>query len=80
VKGSGTFKPWDPWDIFLSCPGGALGKPEPPGDLPRCDGSLLMHMGALPIIGSLKPKNLLHVLLNNASHESGAGNRRWGLH
>jgi phosphonopyruvate decarboxylase len=37
------------------------------------DGSMLMHMGALPIIGSLKPDNFLHVLLNNASHESVGG-------
>lgn len=37
------------------------------------DGSMLMHMGALPIIGSLKPENFLHVLLNNASHESVGG-------
>ncbi len=37
------------------------------------DGSLLMHMGALPIIGSLQPKNFVHVLLNNAAHESVGG-------
>ncbi len=37
------------------------------------DGSLLMHMGAMPIIGSLRPANLVHVLLNNAAHESVGG-------
>jgi len=37
------------------------------------DGSLLMHFGAVPIIGSLKPANLIHVLLNNAAHESVGG-------
>ena len=37
------------------------------------DGSVLMHLGALPIIGSLKPKNFIHVLLNNAAHESVGG-------
>lgn len=37
------------------------------------DGSMLMHMGALAIIGSLKPSNLVHVILNNASHESVGG-------
>jgi len=37
------------------------------------DGSALMHLGALPIIGSLKPTNLIHVLLNNAAHESVGG-------
>ena len=37
------------------------------------DGSVLMHFGALPIIGSLNPANLVHVLLNNAAHESVGG-------
>ena len=37
------------------------------------DGSLLMHMGALAIIGSRAPENLLHVLLNNGAHESAGG-------
>ncbi|MBI3358979.1 MAG: phosphonopyruvate decarboxylase [Nitrospirae bacterium] len=37
------------------------------------DGSVLMHMGALPIIGSIQPKNLVHVVLNNAAHESVGG-------
>jgi phosphonopyruvate decarboxylase len=53
--------------------GAALGKPERRVICLDGDGSLLMHMGALPIIGSLKPKNLVHVLLNNASHESVGG-------
>lgn len=37
------------------------------------DGSALMHFGAIPIIGSLKPSNFTHILLNNASHESVGG-------
>jgi phosphonopyruvate decarboxylase len=37
------------------------------------DGSLLMHMGAMPIIGHLSPPNYVHVLLNNSSHESVGG-------
>lgn len=37
------------------------------------DGSLLMHMGALAIIGSNKPKNFIHILLNNAAHDSVGG-------
>lgn len=37
------------------------------------DGSLLMHMGALAIIGDIKPANLVHVVLNNAAHESVGG-------
>ena len=34
------------------------------------DGATLMHMGAMAIIGSQKPKNLLHIVLNNAAHDS----------
>lgn len=37
------------------------------------DGSMLMHLGALPIIGDIKPTNLIHILLNNSSHESVGG-------
>ena len=37
------------------------------------DGALLMHMGALPIIGSISPSNFLHIILNNFSHESVGG-------
>lgn len=53
--------------------GVALGKPERRVICLDGDGSLLMHMGALAIIGSLKPTNFVHVLLNNASHESAGG-------
>lgn len=37
------------------------------------DGSILMHMGALPIIADVRPRNLVHVLLNNQAHESVGG-------
>lgn len=37
------------------------------------DGAALMHMGAMAIIGTKKPKNLIHVVLNNAAHESVGG-------
>lgn len=37
------------------------------------DGSLLMHMGALPIIASQTPKSLIHVVINNGAHESVGG-------
>ena len=37
------------------------------------DGSTLMHMGALPIIGSLPATNFIHVILNNSAHESVGG-------
>jgi phosphonopyruvate decarboxylase len=37
------------------------------------DGSLLMHMGSMPVIASYKPERFVHVLLNNGSHESVGG-------
>ena len=37
------------------------------------DGAALMHMGAMGIIGSLKPKNYVHILINNGSHETVGG-------
>lgn len=37
------------------------------------DGALIMHMGALAIIGSLKPKNFRHIVFNNFSHDSVGG-------
>jgi len=32
-----------------------------------------MHFGAIPIIGNIKPSNLIHILLNNSAHESVGG-------
>ncbi len=37
------------------------------------DGSLIMHMGSMGIIGKQKPKNLVHIILNNGCHESVGG-------
>lgn len=37
------------------------------------DGAMIMHMGALPVIGKFQPKNFIHILLNNESHESVGG-------
>ena len=37
------------------------------------DGSMLMHLGAVPIIGNVKPSNFIHILLNNGAHESVGG-------
>ncbi len=53
--------------------GAALQKPEKRFWCLDGDGALLMHMGALAVIGSVKPKNLVHVLLNNCAHESVGG-------
>lgn len=37
------------------------------------DGAVLMHMGALAVIGHFKPSNFVHIVLNNAAHESVGG-------
>lgn len=37
------------------------------------DGAAIMHMGAMAVIGSNKPKNLIHVVINNEAHESVGG-------
>ena len=37
------------------------------------DGAVLMHMGSMAVIGSYKPKNLIHVVINNGAHETVGG-------
>lgn len=37
------------------------------------DGAALMHMGAMALIGSVKPQNLVHIVLNNGAHETVGG-------
>jgi len=37
------------------------------------DGAVLMHMGGMAIIGAQSPKNFLHIVINNGSHESVGG-------
>lgn len=37
------------------------------------DGAALMHMGAMAVIGNRRPPNLVHVVINNGSHESVGG-------
>jgi phosphonopyruvate decarboxylase len=37
------------------------------------DGAVLMHMGSLPLIGAISPKNLIHIVINNESHETVGG-------
>ncbi len=37
------------------------------------DGSTLMHMGSLAIVGNSKLTNLTHILINNGAHESVGG-------
>ena len=37
------------------------------------DGAVLMHMGAMAVIGANKPYNLVHVVINNGAHETVGG-------
>ena len=37
------------------------------------DGAVLMHMGAMAVIGANTPKNLVHVVINNGAHETVGG-------
>ena len=37
------------------------------------DGSALMRLGSLPMVGAQGPSNLIHVLLDNGAHESTGG-------
>ena len=53
--------------------GVALGKPDRRVWCIDGDGAVLMHMGALAVIGANKPKNLIHVVINNGAHETVGG-------
>lgn len=37
------------------------------------DGAVLMHLGAMAVIGNRKPENLVHIVINNEAHESVGG-------
>lgn len=37
------------------------------------DGASLMHLGAMAVIGTSRPANLIHIVLNNEAHESVGG-------
>src|SRR5690606_38496166 len=37
------------------------------------DGSVIMHMGAMAVIGNAQLPNIVHVVINNGSHDSVGG-------
>ena len=37
------------------------------------DGAVLMHMGALAVIGATAPSNMVHIVINNGAHETVGG-------
>jgi len=51
----------------------ALQKPQLQVTCLDGDGAALMHMGALAAIGTLKPRNYCHIVLNNGAHDSVGG-------
>ena len=53
--------------------GVAINKPEQKIWCVDGDGAVLMHMGAMAVMGANKPKNLVHVVINNGAHETVGG-------
>ena len=53
--------------------GVALNKPEQRIWCIDGDGAVLMHMGAMAVVGSNKPSNLIHIVINNGAHETVGG-------
>lgn len=51
----------------------AMNKPETQIWCIDGDGAALMHMGAMAVIGSVKPHNLIHIVINNGAHETVGG-------
>ncbi len=37
------------------------------------DGAILMHMGAMAVLGANAPKNMVHIVINNGAHETVGG-------
>lgn len=57
----------------------ALAKPERTVWCFDGDGAALMHLGSMPIVGSLCPTNLVHIVFNNGAHDSVGGQPTVGL-
>ncbi len=53
--------------------GVALNKPEKRIWCIDGDGAVLMHMGSMAVIGATSPSNLIHIVINNAAHETVGG-------
>ena len=51
----------------------AVNKPEQKIWCIDGDGAVLMHMGAMAVIGAHKPSNLIHIVINNGAHETVGG-------
>ena len=53
--------------------GVAIQKPETRVWCVDGDGAVLMHMGAMAVLGSYRPGNLIHIVINNGAHETVGG-------
>ncbi|MCD7824890.1 MAG: phosphonopyruvate decarboxylase [Clostridiaceae bacterium] len=53
--------------------GVALNKPDTKIWCVDGDGAVLMHMGSMAVLGANKPKNMVHVVINNGAHETVGG-------
>ena len=53
--------------------GVALNKPDKKIWCIDGDGAVLMHLGAMALIGANKPNNLIHIVINNSAHETVGG-------
>lgn len=53
--------------------GVAINKPDTKIWCVDGDGALLMHMGSMAVLGSYKPSNMVHVVINNGAHETVGG-------
>ena len=51
----------------------ALSKPERRIWCLDGDGAALMHLGAMAVLAQRRPKNMIHVVVNNAAHETVGG-------
>lgn len=51
----------------------ALNKPDQKIWCIDGDGAMLMHMGAMAVIGANNPSNLVHIVINNSAHETVGG-------
>ncbi len=53
--------------------GVAINKPQTKVWCVDGDGAVLMHMGAMALVGANKPSNLVHIVINNGAHETVGG-------
>lgn len=53
--------------------GTAVSKPDTKVWCIDGDGAVIMHMGAMAVLGSNRPKNLIHIIINNEAHETVGG-------